>query len=1013
MIVPTTGLAVAFVLLGSAFASKTRVARALRQYDVDYSSSVRIRDGGIGTKSSYSTAFPGVSWDLDNWRLTSSVMDQGHYQSRGSVSNGYIGINSASIGPFFEIDVPVNGDNLNGWPLFSRRQTFAGVSGFWDLQNGGESFISGIPHWAGIVLDLGNGTFLDSGVESATISNYSTTFDYKAGVLSWDYTWSPQGYPATFKVQFQVFTHKLDINVGVVRMLVEPSADVSATIVNVLEGTCAVRSTFLESGLEEDFIYSAVHPLGLPNTPAYVFATLGFNPGRNAESTGTTHNEPYIQASDSSIGRKYSAKLKANQRMQITKYVGIASSDAFENPKDRAKTAAQQASKQGFDSLLRSHVSEWAHVMPDQFVDDFRLDSGVLPDDPSIIDDSIMSVVNPFYLLQNTIGENAIAISSGNSLNQNSISVGGLGSETYAGMIFWDAETWMQPGLVATFPVAAKTIASYRVAHYEQAKRNAQMGAGTSKGGIAMPEDAALYSWTSGRFGNCTGTGACWDYEYHINGDIGLALINQWVASGDDATFENSYFPVIDSIARGFSSILQPNGSNWTLTDMTDPDEYANHIDAGGYTMPLISQILRYSNQFRQQFGLEPDTMWEEMANTIVFLRENNITLEYTTMDDNVVVKQADVVLDTYPLHYTHNYGPEDSLNDLDYYAAKQSADGPAMTYAIFSIVANQVSPSGCSAHTYARYSFSPYIRSPFYQLSEQIVDNANANGGTHPGFPFLTGHGGANQVTLFGYLGLRYLPDDQLHVDPSLPPQIPQLKYRIFYWRGWPIAASSTYEHTTLARATKIKPLDTADQRYKGAAIPVNAGTANRKLYHLSADGSAITIPNRKIGDIKTAQGNIAQCQPVKSSQSIVPGQFPEGAVDGARSTKWQPASATELSSITVRIRDSDRGKNIIGCSFDWAQLPPDSLTVTFHDEATAARNSANSQHFTVQISSPYRKDGVGPNRPSIPRSNTTEVKFNTPIAAPKFATLFVQGNQGQTQAGATVAEWAIIIDA
>ncbi|ATY66529.1 alpha,alpha-trehalose glucohydrolase Ath1 [Cordyceps militaris] len=998
--IPTTGLAVAFALLGSVLAFDVRVAKALQQYHVDRSS-IHVRDGA---ESTYQTAFPGVSWDLAHWRLTSSVLDQGHYQSRGSVANGYIGLNAAAAGPFFEVDVPVDGDNRNGWPLFSRRQAFAGVSGFWDVQNGGESFIAGIPHWGGLVLDLGNGAYLDAGVASDTISNYSTTFDYKAGVLSWDYTWAPQNQAATFKIQYQVFAHKLDINVGVVRMLVEPSADVNATIVNVLEGACAVRSTFFESGADDDSIYSAVHPLGLPSTTAYVYATLGFDPARNVGAAQLTHQEPYLQANESSIGTKHNVQLPANKRLEITKYVGIASTDAFTDPKNQAKTAAQQAAKQGFNSLLQSHTSEWAQVMPDHSVDDFRHADGTLPSNPSSIDDSIMAIVNPFYLLQNTIGENALAKSSGKALHQNSISVGGLGSETYAGMIFWDAETWMQPGLVAAFPAAAKTIASYRVAHYEQAKRNAQNGAGTSKSGVVMPADAALYSWTSGRFGNCTGTGACWDYEYHINGDIALALINQWVASGDDDTFKNTYFPVFDSIARGYASIMQPNGSNWTLTDMTDPDEYANHIDAGGYTMPLISQTLRYANQFRQQFGLAPEPKWQNMADNIVFLRENNITLEYTTMNDNVVVKQADVVLDTYPLHYTHNYGPEDSLNDLDYYAAKQSADGPAMTWAIFSIVANQVSPSGCSAHTYARYSYSPYLRAPFYQLSEQIVDNPNANGGTHPGFPFLTGHGGANQVTLFGYLGLRYLPDDTLHVDPSLPPQIPQLRYRTFYWRGWPVTASSKYNHTTLARATSVPALATADKRYSHAPIPVNAGGTS---YQLPADGSAITIPNRKLAGAKTVPGNIAQCQSVMSTQGTVPGQFPEGAVDGARSTKWQPAAAADLSSITVALSAHDRGRKITGCALDWAQRPPDSFTVTFHDEAGGAGSSENSQHFTVQISAPHQVGAAGLH---IPQSNTTDVTFKTPIRATKFATLFVQGSQGPGPAGATVAEWAII---
>jgi hypothetical protein len=63
-------------------------------------------------------------------------------------------------------------------------------------------------------------------------------------------------------------------------------------------------------------------------------------------------------------------------------------------------------------------------------------------------------------------------------------------------------------------------------------------------------------------------------------------------------------------------------------------------------------------------------------------------------MNCSISVKQADVVLVTYPLSYMGiNYSQENSLDDHKYYAAKQSQDGPGLTYAIFSIVASEVSP--------------------------------------------------------------------------------------------------------------------------------------------------------------------------------------------------------------------------------------------------------------------------------------------------------------------------------
>ena len=104
------------------------------------------------------------------------------------------------------------------------------------------------------------------------------------------------------------------------------------------------------------------------------------------------------------------------------------------------------------------------------------------------------------------------------------------------------------------------------------------------------------------------------------------------------------------------------------------------------------------------------------------------------------------------------------------------------MTYAIFSIDASYVSPPGCSYYTYQSQSETPYDRPPFFQKSEQINDDYSKNGGTNPAILFLTGHGGANQIHVYGYLGLRLIPDFTLHVNRVLPPQIPNIKCRRIY---------------------------------------------------------------------------------------------------------------------------------------------------------------------------------------------------------------------------------------
>lgn len=91
-------------------------------------------------------------------------------------------------------------------------------------------------------------------------------------------------------------------------------------------------------------------------------------------------------------------------------------------------------------------------------------------------------------------------------------------------------------------------------------------------------------------------------------------------------------------------------------------------------------------------------------------------------------VKQADVVLLTYPLEYVQS--AEQARVDLDFHAGVTSANGPGMTYSIFSIDTAQLSGDlDCSAYTYMLAASQPYNRAPYYQFSEQTRDEYSENG--------------------------------------------------------------------------------------------------------------------------------------------------------------------------------------------------------------------------------------------------------------------------------------------
>jgi trehalose/maltose hydrolase-like predicted phosphorylase len=551
----------------------------------------------------YNTVFQNVTWDDDNWRITTTALDQGHYQSRMSLANGYIGINVAAAGPFFEVDTPVNGDIINGWPLWDRRQTFATVAGFyasqpdtngtnfpWLLQYGGESVIAGVPHWAGILVES-NGHVLNASVPQSQLSNFRSTLDMKAGSLTWTYTWTPPGAPA-LSIEYSMFIHKLHVNMGAVRLKITPSQDSNVTIIDALNGDCAVRSDFSDKGLEPNVstIWSAVRPHWVGNVTAYLYSTLQADSSIDESTRVEFTDTAYIGGNKSSIAQAVSAYLKAGKTSVITKFVGGASSDAFEDPQGTARNASRTGAIIGFETLLWENYNEWQAIMPNNSVDNFQFpENQTLPDDFNIIQLQVESVTNPWNLIQNTVSGNAIAAAGNNTkLDVNSISVCGLGSSCYAGQIFWDAEIWMAPGLVVSNPQAAKQIANYRIEKFPQAQSNINEAFTSSQNTTKFTPGGAVYPWTSGRYGNCTAAGPCFDYEYHINGDIGLELYNYLVATGDVEYFREYMFPIYDSVAYFYGELMALNETSglYNLNNATDPVSYYIHWE---FLLPFLT----------------------------------------------------------------------------------------------------------------------------------------------------------------------------------------------------------------------------------------------------------------------------------------------------------------------------------------------------------------------------------------------------------------------------------------
>lgn len=334
------------------------------------------------------------------------------------------------------------------------------------------------------------------------------------------------------------------------------------------------------------------------------------------------------------------------------------------------------------------------------------------------------------------------------------------------------------------------------------------------------------------------------------------------------------------------------------------------------------------------------------------------------------------------------------------------------MTYSVFAVDANALSPSGCSAYTYTLNGFLPYLRAPWFQFSEQAVDDVALNGNTNPAFPFLTGHGGANQVVPFGFLGIR---TDQpvLYLDPSLPPQISHVKVRTFYYAGATLSASMNTTHTTLTRLSTPASAGVIDL-YGNTALPFFVGTPGSQTtdYNLAIN-QTVTVSNRLYWQNLTHASNLLQCLPVTSEDAYAPGQFAQAAIDGATSTRWQPAS-NESASLLVNMTTVP-SHPVSGIFFDWGARPPKNVIVEFGNSTDG--ESLFGTGIVIEI------DGITPDVPydaaayaassqqAVPvTGNTTTVDVEGGAWSGDYVKLIVEGCWEDDGEGATVGEFVLI---
>ena len=758
----------------------------------------------------------------DGWTLaTTSPSDAA--AAPAYLGNGYVGTR-----------VPADGAGYAETPVATETHVAGVYADKPDVEHGGTQPQGSVnlPGWTQLDLLVAGRRY-----HAADASAYRQALDLRRGRVTTTATWSAGG--RVTRLAYEVALDRARERVGVVRLRLTPSWSGRLQVRDVLGAGADLTPGGLRpvrAAADARNALLAVRTAGIGTTVAEA-ARLRVPAAAKVAARADTKAM--------TATRTATIPVRAGRTYEVAKVVGFATSLHAGDAAATARRAARAAPAPA--GILAESAAAWVRLWTSDIV---------VPGQPAL-QGRVRAA--QFYLL-----------ASARPDVDWSISPVGLSAGGYNNHVFWDAETWMYPALLAQHPAEASTVVDYRYRTRAGARRNARR---TGYGG-------QRYAWESALTGDeVTPTWAeTGRLEQHVTADVALAQWQYYLATGDQGWLRARGWPVLAG-AAGFWASRAERGADgrWHINQVEGPDEQNWPVDDSVYTNATARVTLELAARAARLLGLAVPARWSEVAGGLA-------VLEPTPLDGlpavrpefrayaGQQVKQADVVLLTYPWEFPQP--AEVDRSNLDYYTPRYDPDGPAMTDSVNSVIAAQLG-IGCSAWTYTRRSLDPFVKAPYEQFTE-----ARSGQGV---FTFLTGEGGFLQEFLYGYTGLRWR-EDRLRLDPMLPPQLAGgLRLTGLRWQGrvFDVALGASASTLTLRSGDP-------------ATVETPAGTRTVSV------GAPLNLPTRTAGP---DAGNLARCRPV-AANAADPSAPAVAAVDGSTVTGWTPdTDPATPSTLTLRL--------------------------------------------------------------------------------------------------------------
>lgn len=474
--------------------------------------------------------------------------------------------------------------------------------------------------------------------------------------------------------------------------------------------------------------------------------------------------------------------LTAGETVTLEKFIACSASERPEQGDQPAiaRREAELARKTGFDRMLeenRTYLQEHWRRADIEIQGDDLLQQGLR--------------FNSFHILQ-SVGKDGLR----------NVAAKGLTGEGYEGHYFWDTEMYVIPSLLYSSPDICRRLLEFRYSRLDDARNRArEMGHKTG----------ALYPWRTIGGTECSTFFPAGTAQYHINGDIALAVKNYVQSSGDTEFLEEAGAEMLFETARLWADLgaySPTKGGKFCINCVTGPDEYTAVVNNNFYTNMVARENLWYayevcswlaeerpgvSEALCRKVALKPEEAagWKRAADHMYFPydEERGIFLQDDSFADkpvwdfagtppeqhplllhfhplviyrHQVLKQADTVLADFMLD--QYIDPQQIKRDFDFYEPLTTHDS-SLSACIHSIAASRIG--------YADKAYEYFLRSARTDLDDH---KGNTKDGVH-----IANMAGTAMCILNGFAGLRQW-DGVLQLRPTLPEKWSHYTFRITF---------------------------------------------------------------------------------------------------------------------------------------------------------------------------------------------------------------------------------------